>query len=250
MRNLNVVIPVLVLLIIIVILFTVLVSGIQVDTGNETAPTENSVSINRPEIIKPSLKPDYPEEETTTSEPDTYEPEESEPATSDTEVEDTTEPEDIPVTEPTVDPEPEVTGFKYRSDIPLAEDVQLEIYNLCHEDSQCFDWGLTPELVYAMIYTESRYKADAVGDSGNSLGLMQIQPRWHQKRMEKLGVTDLKDPIQNVRVGIDLLKELLYRYDGSVEKTLVTYNQGHYKGTVTSYAKKVLAKATELAEIE
>lgn len=249
MKNLSAVIPVIVLFIIFALVFTVLVSGIQVNTGDETVSTENSTGINRPTINKPLFKPDYVEEETTTSESDTYEPEESEPEISDTEA-DITEPEDIPLTEPTIDPEPEVTDFKYRSDIPLAEDIQLEIYNLCHEDSQCFDWGLTPELVFAMIYTESRYKADAVGDSGNSIGLMQIQPRWHQKRMEKLGVTDLKDPIQNVRVGIDLLKELLYRYDGSVEKTLVTYNQGHYKGTVTSYAKKVLAKATELMETE
>ena len=247
MKNLGTLLPAIILCIILVLIFTALVSGM----GDEPNSSESNASTTRPSIIKPVLKPDYVEEETTiTTESDTYEPEESEPAISDTEAEDTTEPEDIPVTEPAVDPEPEVTGFKYRSDIPLAEDVQLEIYNLCHEDSQCFDWGLTPELVYAMIYTESRYKADAVGDSGNSIGLMQIQPRWHQKRMEKLGVTDLKDPIQNVRVGIDLLKELLYRYDGSVEKTLVTYNQGHYKGTVTSYAKKVLAKATELAEIE
>lgn len=249
MKNLGAVIPVIVLFIILVLVLTVLVSGIQVNTRDETVHTENNTSINRPTINKPLFKPDYVEEETTTSESDTYEPEESEPEIPDTDA-DTTKPEGSPVTEPNVDPEPEVTEFKYRSDIPLTEDVQLEIYNLCHEDSQCFDWGLTPELVYAMIYTESGYRADAVGDSGNSLGLMQIQPRWHQKRMEKLGVTDLKDPIQNVRVGIDLLKELLYRYDGSVEKTLVTYNQGHYKGTVTSYAKKVLAKATELAEIE
>jgi hypothetical protein len=244
MKNLGALLPAIILLIILVLVLTVLVSGMV----DEPASPESNASTTRPSIIKPVLKPDY-EEETTTTESDTYEPEESETTIPDTEVE-TTEPEEPTVTEPAVDPEPEVTGFKYRSDIPLAEDVQLEIYNLCHEDSQCFDWGLTPELVYAMIYTESRYKADAVGDSGNSLGLMQIQPRWHQKRMEKLGVTDLKDPIQNVRVGIDLLKELLYRYDGSVEKTLVTYNQGHYKGTVTSYAKKVLAKATELAEIE
>lgn len=249
MKKLSTALPVLVLFIIFVLVLTVLVSGIQVRTEDETVSTENSTSISRPHISKPILKPDYVEEETTTSESDTYEPEESEPEISDTEA-DTTKPEDNLITEPSVDPEPEVTDFKYRSDIPLTEDVQLEIYNLCHEDSQCFDWGLTPELVFAMIYTESRYEADAVGDSGNSIGLMQIQPRWHQKRMEKLGVTDLKDPIQNVRVGIDLLKELLYRYDGSVEKTLVTYNQGHYKGTVTSYAKKVLAKATELMETE
>jgi soluble lytic murein transglycosylase-like protein len=64
--------------------------------------------------------------------------------------------------------------------------------------------------------------------------------------MERLGCTDLLDPYQNVSVAVDYLAEQIDRY-GSLEKGLVAYNKGHYAGTVTSYAKTVLAKSTEIA---
>ena len=48
-----------------------------------------------------------------------------------------------------------------------------------------------------------------MGDVHESFGLMQIQPKWHEDRMRRLGVTDLLDPEQNVRVGADLLSEHL-----------------------------------------
>lgn len=125
-------------------------------------------------------------------------------------------------------------------DVPLDAELQFHIIGLCEER------GIDPAIVMAMIWKESRFHADSVGDGGNSLGLMQVQPRWHSKRMEKLGCDDLLDPHQNVVVGIDYLAACIHRYDGDVAKALVAYNQGHYNGTVTAYAKSVLAKAEEL----
>lgn len=125
-------------------------------------------------------------------------------------------------------------------DVPLDKELQLHIIQTCEEHH------IDPAIVMAMIYRESRFRADAVGDGGNSLGLMQIQPRWHSGRMEKLGCGDLLDPYQNVVVGIDYLAESVERYDGDVAKALVAYNQGHFKGTVTAYAKSVLDMAGEL----
>jgi soluble lytic murein transglycosylase-like protein len=52
-----------------------------------------------------------------------------------------------------------------------------------------------------------------------------------------------------VLVGVDFLAELLDRYDGNMAKALVAYNRGHYAGTITQYARDVLAKAEELAVI-
>lgn len=60
----------------------------------------------------------------------------------------------------------------------------------------------------AIAYHESRYTPDLVGDDGKSLGMMQINARWHTGRMEALGVTDLTDPEQCAAVAIDYLKEL------------------------------------------
>ena len=142
------------------------------------------------------------------------------------------------VTEPTETEAPtEPQIFLY--DVPLEEELQLHIINEADER------GIDPAIVMAMAYKESSYRPSAVGDGGKSLGLLQIQPRWHSKRMDKLGCTDLLDPYQNVVVGIDYLCDLLSKY-GDIGKALTAYNRGSYNGTVTQYAKTILAKAEKL----
>ena len=125
-------------------------------------------------------------------------------------------------------------------DVPLSEELQAHII------LECKFYGVEPEIVLAMIERESRFQADVMGDNGNAYGLMQIHPRWHSDRMERLGVTDLMNPYQNTTTGIDFLAEQIDRYDGDVAKALVAYNQGHFKGTVTKYAQRVMERAEEL----
>lgn len=141
------------------------------------------------------------------------------------------------------EPEPETETNTY-FDVPLSEELQDHIMNLCEE------YGIDPAVVIAMIEKESCYTVTAIGDSGNSFGLMQIQPRWHSGRMEKLGCTDLLDPFQNVTVGIDYLAEMLDWYGGEIAAALTAYNAGSYSGTVTNYAWAVMAMAEELAARE
>jgi soluble lytic murein transglycosylase-like protein len=124
-------------------------------------------------------------------------------------------------------------------DVPL--DVELQLHIIEEADKH----GIDPAIVMAMAYTESTYKTDAVGDGGKSMGLLQIQPKWHSARMDKLGCTDLLDPYQNVVVGIDYLCDLLSKY-GDIGKALTAYNRGSYNGTVTQYAKTILAHAEKL----
>ena len=140
-----------------------------------------------------------------------------------------TEPETVPETAPSVQ----------LYDVPLSEELQLHIIN------QAEAHGIDPAIVFAVVWKESTFYSKAVGDGGNSLGLMQVQPRWHSARMEKLGCTDLFDPYQNVTVGVDYLAEQLNRY-GSIDKALTAYNAGHYNGTVTSYAVEVMSLAREV----
>lgn len=150
-----------------------------------------------------------------------------------------TEPPASPSTEPTqpVETEPPVTLY----DVPLDADLQLHII----ETAQTHD--IDPSIVFAMAWIESTYNPDNVGDSGASLGLLQIQPRWHSARMEKLGCSDLFDPYQNVIVGVDYLSELLANY-GDMGAALTAYNRGHYNGTVTDYAWAVMNKADSLSK--
>lgn len=86
----------------------------------------------------------------------------------------------------------------------------------------------------ALIEKESGYKFDKVGDDGHSIGYMQIYEECHRDRMERLNVTDLTNPYQNVLVGIDYLSELIERY-GTIQDALVVipcyhlvwYNREH-----------------------
>lgn len=125
-------------------------------------------------------------------------------------------------------------------DVPLSSELQQHVIK---ESEQ---YGINPVFIFGIIERETGYRANAVGDSGKSEGLMQIQRKWHSGRMEELGCTDLLDPYQNVTVGVNILAEQLDRYDGDMAKALTAYNQGHYKGTVTKYAKGVMEIAARL----
>lgn len=136
-------------------------------------------------------------------------------------------------------------------DVPLDFEFQSFIIQLCEEHH------IDPAVVIAMIDTESGFNADAIGDSGNSYGLMQIQQRFHLARMDKLGVTNLRDPYQNVTVGVDYLHELLEYYGGNIDKALIAYNAGQVgaynyyfsQGIFSNhYSQKVLGKIENLTE--
>ena len=124
-------------------------------------------------------------------------------------------------------------------DVPLDVELQLHII------SEAKAKGIDPAIVMAVISWESGFDTEAVGDNEQSYGLMQIQPRWHYKRMLNLGCTNLLDPYQNVTVGIDILAGAIWQY-GDVAQGLVAYNQGSYKGTITNYAQMVLETADNM----
>ena len=170
--------------------------------------------------------------------------------TSEPTVGETTEPTQIPmettvpVTEATQPPETTVQTKPpvILYDVPIAEELQMHII------SEAEGHGIDPAIILAMIWRESSYHADAIGDNGDSLGLMQIQPKWNMELMQELGCLDLLDPYQNVRVGVAILAEKLDWYGGDLAKAVTAYNAGQYSGTVTDYARDVLVKAKELNE--
>lgn len=149
---------------------------------------------------------------------------------------------ELPVTE--APKQPEHTYF----DVPMDHDLQDYIFDICE------DYDVSPELIVSMIYHESRFHADSVAtsDSGCAYGLMQIMPRWHQARMERLGCSDLLDPYQNILVGVDLIAENI-RSGRGVEWALMAYNGGSAyadrkasEGLVSDYASTVVNYANTL----
>ncbi|MEG2086740.1 MAG: lytic transglycosylase domain-containing protein [Angelakisella sp.] len=90
--------------------------------------------------------------------------------------------------------------------------------------------GVSTELIYAVIRTESGFQPQARSTMG-ALGLMQMTPdtlSWVRYRMGEQGATDsqlLFDPEQNIWYGTHTL-ELLIREFGSVETALAAYHAG------------------------
>lgn len=118
----------------------------------------------------------------------------------------------------------------FREDVPLDGDTQAFLRAACEET------GIPYELALAVIRQETEFR-NVVGDDGRSVGYMQVQRRWHEDRMARLGVTDLTDSYSNFRVGCDYLAELLGKYP--LEEALTAYNSG--KPGKSAYASNVLA---------
>jgi soluble lytic murein transglycosylase-like protein len=131
-------------------------------------------------------------------------------------------------------------------DLKLSSELQEYLYKKCVEND------LEYELVLAVIYTESRFKANLVSKT-NDYGLMQINKCNHKSLKKKLGITDFLNPRQSIDAGVYMLSDLYSRYD-DVHQVLTAYNWGEYgmlrgwkKGTRTSkYSRKVLRHKEQL----
>ena len=91
------------------------------------------------------------------------------------------------------------------------------------------NYRLDPALVAAVIYQESKFRADARSDSG-AVGLMQLLPDTAKGIAARTGgsqfeVDDLYDPEINVRYGSWYLRHLIDKY-GTEERALAAYNGG------------------------
>ena len=88
--------------------------------------------------------------------------------------------------------------------------------------------GVDPRFIHAVIWQESKYKADAESHAG-AVGLMQLMPA----AAERFGCADRNDPASNIAAGTKYLRWLIKRFDGNVELALAGYNAG--EGSVDKY---------------
>ena len=120
-------------------------------------------------------------------------------------------------------------------EIPLDHETQDLLRQACEES------GVDMVLALAVISRETDFR-NLNGDNGNAYGYFQVWPKWHYERMERLGVTDLSDPLSNFRVGCDFLAELLRTYP--LIDALTWYNSG--KPGDSAYARNVIERMEEI----
>jgi hypothetical protein len=107
--------------------------------------------------------------------------------------------------------------------------------------------GLDPLLLLAVAAVESSFNPLAESVVG-AKGLMQIIPRWHREKLERLGGDDaLFDPEANILLGAHILKEYVHR-TGTLEAGLQFYNGAFFDSTA-QYARKVLAERSRLEQV-
>ncbi|NBS97903.1 MAG: hypothetical protein EBT08_17425 [Betaproteobacteria bacterium] len=110
------------------------------------------------------------------------------------------------------------------------------------------DAKLDPHLVLAVMSIESRFDPKAKSPRG-AQGLMQVVTRVHARRFEPFGgIAAAFDPIANIRVGTQILKEYILNA-GSAEAGLKGYVGASGSGDDRGYGSKVLAERAKFAAV-
>ncbi|HUP64548.1 MAG TPA: lytic transglycosylase domain-containing protein [Thermoanaerobaculia bacterium] len=98
----------------------------------------------------------------------------------------------------------------FRTEIPYGDIIYREAKRQ----------GMEPELIAAVVKTESDFRPRLVS-SKNAQGLMQLIPGT----AELMGVSDVTNPVENVRGGVRYLRELQSQFDDP-QLVLAAYNAG------------------------
>lgn len=123
------------------------------------------------------------------------------------------------------------------------DEAAAYITELCESE----EWGngcIDPVIFCAQLCQESGYRADAVGDGGNAVGLGQL---WEiaVKEVNRVfgtnySASDRNDAKKNLEIAILFLKEG-YEATGTTEGMLGMYNQGTADKAYNSAAKSYVA---------
>ena len=90
--------------------------------------------------------------------------------------------------------------------------------------------GIDPSLLWAIMYTESRYRPDVVSRV-NAGGLMQLMPATARRLADELGISgfseeDIFEPDSNLRLSAHYLDAVLDKFQGQIRLAAAAYNGG------------------------
>ena len=128
-----------------------------------------------------------------------------------------------------------------------ASDISESMQDSCIWYAE--QYGIEPELIMAIIEAES--SGDIEAENGPCKGLMQVNAELHSERLNELGITDIWNADSNIHAGVDILAELIEKYE-EVSIALDKYNgnpaalKNFENGTLSRYANKVLRRSIEI----
>ncbi len=105
--------------------------------------------------------------------------------------------------------------------------IEVKYKDIIDDTAKLYD--LDENMLYALIFTESKFSPLAESDKG-AVGLMQITPDtalWCAEKMgDELLASEITVPEINIKVGCFYLDYLMKRYDGEESAALAAYNAG------------------------
>lgn len=118
--------------------------------------------------------------------------------------------------------------------------------------AEAYDIGprnqIDPNLILAVMAIESGFNPFAQSQMG-AQGLMQVMTKVHSDKYDSFGgKLAAFDPIANLRVGVNVLKECIVR-SGSVEAGLKQYVGAANLDNDSGYANKVMAEHKRLIQV-
>ncbi len=102
----------------------------------------------------------------------------------------------------------------------LSDEYQDYTYEMCEKYGIKQYYGV----ILTQMYCESSYNQNAVSRS-SSYGLMQIHSSNFSKLKSSLGLTNIKDPLQNIEAGVYMMADYVEKY-GDIQTALVCYHRG------------------------
>ena len=130
---------------------------------------------------------------------------------------------------------------------PVIE-VPEYIIRITEEVGQAY--CISPELLQAIAWRESRFDPDAVNASGTCFGLMQVSTKWHGHRLGP--GEDIMDPAVNIRTAAEYLVELFERYKDPALVLMIYNGDSRWKDyaagrcQASGYAMEIMEMAEEL----
>lgn len=126
-------------------------------------------------------------------------------------------------------------------DYPIYEEIALEARYQIKAQELCHYYRVGFGFFLAICESESTFNPDASGDSGRSVGLMQINvPNWNRYGL------DASIPYDNLEIGIRMLSELIEKY-GDFDAVVMAYKGGESFANEWIAAGKRLTVCEEIA---